>query len=84
MALTIPLASSTFLSLPSAKKPTAWLLGDQNGKVAPSVPASDCAATESSGLTQSVTLPSRRAAVNARRLPSGERTAGPASSPWQR
>ncbi len=36
-------------SLPSAKNPTDKLSGDQKGYLAPSVPASGCAETESSG-----------------------------------
>ena len=44
---------STRFSLPSAKKPTERLSGDQNGNVTPSVPATGCAEAEASDRTHS-------------------------------
>src|SRR5262252_3998442 len=66
-----PPAISMRFTLPSAKNPTDALSGDQNGYVAPSVPASGCAATESNGRSQSWDLPSFDA-ENTNRRPSGE------------
>src|SRR5262245_22371275 len=66
-----PPTISTRFSLLSAKNPTEALSGDQNGYLAPSVPASGRAATESSGRTQSSDLPSFDA-ENTSRRPSGE------------
>src|SRR6266852_1050780 len=44
-------------SFDPTKKPTDWLLGDQKGKLAPSVPGSSRAVVPSSGLIQSPVLP---------------------------
>src|SRR5262252_10452499 len=66
-----PPTISMRFTLPSAKNPTDALSGDQNGYVAPSVPASGCAATESNGRSQSWDLPSFDA-KNTRLRPSGE------------
>src|SRR5690349_16291212 len=82
--VTVPPAASTFLSFASAKNPTERLLGDQNGNMAPSVPEIGCAAVESRDRAHNMNLPSDVVAAKARRLPSGDRTAGPASSPRHR
>src|SRR5262245_17845552 len=66
-----PPVTSIFLSLLSAKKPMKRLSGDQKGKIAPCVPASSLASVESSGRTQSWSLPPV-AAVKARWRPSGD------------
>jgi hypothetical protein len=47
-----PPATATSCSLPSAKRATKRLSGDQKGKVAPSVPGSGCAVSESKGRSQ--------------------------------
>src|SRR5450759_2220211 len=47
-----PPETSTFFSLSSAKKARNRLSGDQKGRVVPSVPARDCAASALSGRTQ--------------------------------
>ena len=54
--------------------------GDQNGYIAPSVPATGCAMAPSMGLTHSVDGPSPSLATNASRLPSGESANGVAST----
>src|SRR5262249_10178648 len=71
-----PPVTSIFLSFPSAKNPTKRLSGDQNGRWAPSVPASGCAATASSERTTSSDLPSRARASNTSRRPSGDTANG--------
>ena len=58
-------------SLSPAKKPSVRPSGDQNGKLAPSVPATERAEEESSERTQIVVVPSIEAG-NATDLPSGE------------
>ena len=56
-----PPVTSTFFSLPSAKNARNRLSGDQNGRVAPSVPASGLRRrARSSGRTQIAACPSRR------------------------
>src|SRR5713101_1730983 len=52
-----PPDTSDHSSLDPTKKPTDWLLGDQKGKLAPSVPGSSRAVVPSSGLIQSPVLP---------------------------
>src|SRR5688572_2248252 len=66
-----PPAMSIRFSLSPAKKPSVRPSGDQNGKTAPSVPATDRADDESSERTQIVVAPSSEA-VNATDLPSGD------------
>src|SRR6267378_6751068 len=75
-----PLRSVVF-NLPPAKKPSDRLSGDQNGKVAPSVPGSRCASGAFIGRTQTVFLPSGPVATKAIHPPSGDNTGGPAKSP---
>src|SRR6478672_6582896 len=58
-------------SLSPVKKPSVRPSGDQNGKVAPSVPATECAEEESRERTQIVVVPSIEAG-NATDLPSGD------------
>src|SRR4029450_8241315 len=71
-----PLATAIFLSLPWAKNPTDRLSGDQNGDLAPSVPASACAASVSSDRVQtSVALDAFRA-TSATRWPPGDTASG--------
>src|SRR5215831_14305099 len=65
-----PPAAETFFSLLSTKNPMYRLSGDQNGSVAPSVPASACAWSESSGRTH-IWLPSPIVAMATYR-PSGD------------
>src|SRR5262245_8803304 len=66
-----PPVTSIFLRRLSAKKPMKRLSGDQKGKIAPCVPLSSLASVESSGRTQSWSLPPV-AAVKARWRPSGD------------
>src|SRR5436190_11383219 len=82
--VTVPPPASTFLSFASAKNPIERLLGDQNGNMAPSVPEIGCAVVESRDWAHNMTLPSDVVAAKARRLPFGDRTAGPPSSPKHR
>src|SRR5512138_695291 len=67
-----PPDASIFFSLASAKNPRNRLSGDQNGNVAPSVPASDRGFKASSSRIQSDRLSSTVKPTNAIRLPSGE------------
>ena len=67
------------LSAPPAKKPTDRPSGDQNGKVAPSVPFSACAVVAARDRTQSRDTPSSEA-TNTIRRPSGESANDPGSS----
>src|SRR5579863_9833106 len=75
-----PLRSIVF-SLVSAKNPTERLSGDQNGNIAPAVPASMRASNVFVGRTQSAVLPSAAVAAKTIDAPSGESTGGPAESP---
>jgi hypothetical protein len=68
-------------SLPSAKKPSERVSGDQKGKIAFSLPATARASSASMGRIQIAVLPSVLVAVNATVEPSGESTGGPAESP---
>src|SRR5262245_11411695 len=68
---TAPLAISSVCSLPSAKKPTDRLSGDQKGDEASSAPARGSADTESSDRNQRRDRPSV-VATNATLRPSGE------------
>ena len=68
----MPPLVSTFLSLPAAKNAMKRPSGDQNGNDAPSVPASGCACTLSSGRIQICDGPPFVAATNARCRPSGD------------
>src|SRR2546427_368688 len=72
-----PPEASILLRLPAAKNPMKRLSGDQNGKDAPSVPASGWGVLESSFRTQSWVLPEESAAVKPRRRPSGETAMAP-------
>ena len=65
-----PLISILF-SFPPAKKPITRLSGDQNGKDAPSVPASVCAAGSFKARNQ-IMLPLSDATRAATYLPSGD------------
>jgi hypothetical protein len=47
-----PPFKSMVFTLASAKKPSARLSGDQNGKIASSVPGRECASSEFIGRTQ--------------------------------
>src|SRR5262245_44160480 len=67
-----PPDSSILFILPSLKKPSERLSGDQNGDRAPSVPGSAWAVKEFSGRIYSSTFPLESAAPNASRCPSGE------------
>src|SRR5206468_12589155 len=67
-----PPETSIRFNFPSAKKPTDFASGDQKGKSAFSVPASGCAATLSSGCTQSCLFAPGAPATKAIRPPSGE------------
>src|SRR5437016_13509174 len=67
-----PPARSRRFSLDPSKKPIDRLSGDQNGKLAPSVPASGCAVDLSSGLSHSREALSPEATKTICR-PSGER-----------
>src|SRR5271169_5861634 len=60
-----PPDASIFLSFPSAKNPTKRLSGDQNGRTAPSVPASACAVSASSERIQRRDFPSALVAAKA-------------------
>src|SRR5580704_6231353 len=71
-----PPDTSIFLSFPPAKNPRKRLSGDQNGRAAPSVPGSACAASVSSERTQRRDLPSALVAMKAIRRPSGETARG--------
>src|SRR5262245_36609365 len=67
-----PPALAIFFSFPSAKKPTHRLSGDQNGYSAPSVPDSECAATESNDCSHSVDRAPGAAATNTMVRPLGD------------
>src|SRR5678816_2220057 len=54
--MTGPPAAATFFIFPFAKKPSERLSGDQNGKAAPSVPASMCDSVDAIGRSQSLKL----------------------------
>src|ERR1700722_14458989 len=76
-----PPATGIILSFPSAKNPRERPSGDQNGNVAPSVPASFLGAFESRGSTQMDSRSFGPFAQNATWVPSAERTGGPEKSP---
>src|SRR5271169_4152305 len=76
-----PPDTSIFLSFPSAKNPRKRLSGDQNGRKAPSVPASTCAVSVSSERIQRADFPSALVAAKAIRRPSGETARGAAGAP---
>src|SRR5207247_614683 len=67
-----PPVTSIFFSLPAAKNPMKRLSGDQNGRVASSVPESGCALIESSGRIHKRVFPEASVAAKAKRSPSGE------------
>src|ERR1700682_4275862 len=67
----VPPNAVVFFNFPSAKKPRDCPSGDQNGKLAPSVPGRGLADREARGRIQSCVLPSSEA-DSATRLPSGE------------
>src|SRR5688500_18886793 len=69
-----PPVAATRITLSTIEYPSVLLSGDQNGKDAPSVPASGRAASESIGRTHSMRVPVPSRAVNARVRPSGEIT----------
>ena len=75
-----PPVTATFISLPSAKNPIDAPSGDQNGCLAPSVPATAVASSESSDRTNKRDGEPPLMAVNAIRRPSGD-TTGAESSP---
>src|SRR5262249_2160069 len=68
-----PPAAGIFLSFPSAKNPTHWLSGDQNGKSAPSVPGIAWAASACRDLSQSVAFAPGAVATNTIDRPFGDR-----------
>jgi hypothetical protein len=70
---------STRFSLASAKNAIEWLSGDQNGRLAFSVPANSRGATESSERSHSRDTPSA-VPTNARWRPSGDRANDTASA----
>src|SRR5512135_3939050 len=67
-----PPETSTFLSLPSAKKARNRESGDQKGRVVPSVPSSTRADRALRGRTQIRVLPEVSVALNAMERPSGD------------
>src|SRR3954451_2067164 len=67
----VPVPTSTRFTFPSAKNPTDWLSGDQNGSVTASVPEMLRAAREFKSRIQSSAFPSCNAA-NASFRPSGD------------
>src|SRR5580704_10622811 len=69
---TASLATSTVLSRASAKNPIWRLSGDQNGKLAPSVPLTCCAPEAERARTHKAVFPSDPRATNANWRPSGE------------
>jgi len=69
-----PPESSMRFSLPSAKKPTDRLSGDQKGRSAPSVPGNRRASIESTGRVHNLVAPSETV-TNAIMRPSGETAA---------
>src|SRR5205085_4889786 len=71
----VPPPASMRFNLPSAKKPSDLLSGDQNGKAAFSVPFNARGVDESRRRTQISDGPSLGFAMNATLLPSGERIA---------
>jgi len=77
----VPPSTATVFSLPPAKKPSERPSGDQNGKVALSVPVNARACRVFNGLTHKTTAPCACAAAKARLFPSGESAGGPAKSP---
>ncbi len=64
--------TSTFFSLPSAKKATYRESGDQNGRVVPSVPSSAWADRAFNGRIQMRVFPDASVALKAMMRPSGE------------
>ncbi len=68
-----------FLSFPVDAKPMNLPSGDQNGIVAPSVPASGRAEASSKARTQSCARPSPFRAANTSLFPSGDTATGPAA-----
>src|SRR5262249_7304629 len=79
--ITGPADASMVFSIPSAKKPRARLSGDQNGSLAPSVPASGWAASESRERTQSFAVPASPIAQKATACPSGASAGDPLFAP---
>src|SRR5438477_13022189 len=69
---TVPLARSIFLSLPGVKKPAKRASGDQNGPIAPSVPARRFALNSSSERSHSADSPDSLAATKTMLRPPGE------------
>lgn len=67
-----PPSTAILLSLVVVKKPRARLSGDQNGKAAPSVPATGRALKVSIGRIHSKVLPLASPATKAIMVPSGE------------
>src|SRR5436309_4694866 len=67
-----PPLTAIFFSFPSEKNPTDWLSGDQNGKLAPLVPASTVAFVESRARIHSSVWPDVSVAGKTSRRPSGE------------
>src|SRR5580704_3125907 len=76
-----PPDTAIFLSFPSAKNPRKRLSGDQNGRMAPSVPASGCAVSASSDRTHRRDLPPALLPTKAIRSPSGETASGFGAAP---
>ena len=74
IAVAGPPEMSILISFPEAKKPIDLLSGDENGKIASSVPAKGCAVTESIGRSHSWLFLSSEIAANTTCLPSA--TAG--------
>src|SRR5579872_5397625 len=67
-----PPEARTVFNFPSAKNPTEWPSGDQNGRSASSVPVTGCAEGESSGLSHNILLPCASTATSSNVLPSGD------------
>ena len=78
-----PPVASTLLRRLSAKKATERLSGDQNGKPAPSVPASGLVSPDERSRTARLGRPAS-AATNTSRRPSGESAMAPSTTPASR
>ncbi len=72
-----PPETSTFFSLPPLKNATMRLSGDQNARMAPSVPLSGRPSNESSDRTQSSRRPCASLAANTIARPSGDTLGSP-------
>src|SRR5262249_12046102 len=68
-----PPTAGIFRSFPPVKKAIHWLLGDQNGKIAPSVLKNSYATRESVWRSHKLDLPSTDLAEKTKRVPSGDK-----------